>query len=108
MDWAMLGLMLGWIGIVAGAAWRFGKVEEGITELKTADAQLRVDIKKLDQRLTAEISEVRWRFATSGRKFATCGRTFAMCGRILATCGRLSNAFLSACPRRPTEPVAGK
>ena len=59
MDWAMLGLMLGWIGIVAGAAWRFGKVEEGITELKKADAQLRVDMQKLDQRLTAEISEVR-------------------------------------------------
>ncbi len=59
MDWAMLGLMLGWIGIVAGAAWRFGKVEEGITELKDADAQLRVDMQKLDQRLTAEISEVR-------------------------------------------------
>ena len=59
MDWAMLGLMLGWIGIVAGAAWRFGKVEEGITELKKADARLRVDIKQLDQRLTAEISEVR-------------------------------------------------
>ena len=59
MDWAMLGLMLGWIGIVAGAAWRFGKVEEGITELKQADARLRVDIKQLDQRLTAEISEVR-------------------------------------------------
>ena len=59
MDWALLGLMLGWIGIVAGAAWRFGKVEEGITELKQADARLRVDIKQLDQRLTAEISEVR-------------------------------------------------
>ena len=59
MDWAMLGLMLGWIGIVAGAAWRFGKVEEGITELQKADARLRADIQQLDQRLTAEISEVR-------------------------------------------------
>lgn len=59
MDWAMLGLMLGWIGIVAGAAWRFGKVEQGITELQKADARLRVDIQQLDQRLTAEISEVR-------------------------------------------------
>ena len=59
MDWAMLGLMLGWIGIVAGAAWRFGKVEQGVTELQEADARLRVDIQQLDQRLTAEISEVR-------------------------------------------------
>ena len=59
MDWAMLGLMLGWIGIVAGAAWRFGRVEQRIANLEEADAQIRVDIRKLDQRLTAEISEVR-------------------------------------------------
>lgn len=59
MDWAMLGLMLGWIGIVAGAAWRFGRVEQRIANLEVADAQIRVDIRKLDQRLTAEISEVR-------------------------------------------------
>ena len=59
MDWAMLGLMLGWIGIVAGAAWRFGRVEQRIANLEEADSQIRVDIRKLDQRLTTEISEVR-------------------------------------------------
>ncbi len=59
MDWAMLGLMLGWIGIVAGAARRFRRVKQRIANLEDADALIRVDIRKLDQRLTAEISEVR-------------------------------------------------
>ncbi len=59
MDWAMLGLMLGSIGIVAGAARRFRRVEQRIANLEDADALIRVDIRKLDQRLTAEISEVR-------------------------------------------------
>ena len=59
MDWAMLGLMLGLIGIVAGAAWRFGKVEQGIASLEEADEQIRADIRALDQRLSAEIREVR-------------------------------------------------
>ena len=59
MDWAMLGLMLGLIGIVAGAAWRFGKVEKGIANLKEADELIRADIRALDQRLSADIREVR-------------------------------------------------
>ena len=59
MDWAMLGLMLGLIGIVAGAAWRFGKVEKGIANLEEADEQIRTDIQNLDLRLTADIREVR-------------------------------------------------
>ncbi|MCY3749386.1 MAG: hypothetical protein OXG64_08835 [Chloroflexi bacterium] len=59
MDWAMLGLMLGLIGIVAGAAWRFGKVEKGIANLEEADEQIRADIRALDQRLSADIREVR-------------------------------------------------
>ena len=59
MDWALLGLMLGLIGIVAGAAWRFGKVEKGIANLEEADEQIRADIQGLDQQLSAEIREVR-------------------------------------------------
>ncbi|MCY3896684.1 MAG: hypothetical protein OXG17_09485 [Chloroflexi bacterium] len=59
MDWAMLGLMLGLIGIVAGAAWRFGKVEKGIANLEEADEQIKADIRALDQRLSADIREVR-------------------------------------------------
>ena len=59
MDWALIGLMLGLIGIVAGAAWRFGKVEKGIANLEEADEQIRADIQGLDQRLSAEIREVR-------------------------------------------------
>ena len=59
MDWAMLGLMLGLIGIVAGAAWRFGKVEKGIANLEEADELIRADIRALDQRLSADIREVR-------------------------------------------------
>ena len=60
MDWAMLGLMLGLIGIVAGAAWRFGKVEKGLRNLEVADEQIRADIRaNLDQRLSADIREVR-------------------------------------------------
>ena len=59
MDWALLGLMLGLIGIVAGAAWRFGKVEKGIANLEEADEQIRADIQGLDQRLSADIREVR-------------------------------------------------
>ena len=59
MDWALIGLMLGLIGIVAGAAWRFGKVEKGIANLEEADEQIRADIKGLDQRLSADIREVR-------------------------------------------------
>jgi len=55
----MLGLMLGFIGIVAGAAWRFGKVEKGIANLEEADEQIRADIRALDQRLSADIREVR-------------------------------------------------
>ncbi|MCY3957511.1 MAG: hypothetical protein OXG65_04375 [Chloroflexi bacterium] len=55
----MLGLMLGLIGIVAGAAWRFGKVEKGIANLEEADEQIRADIRALDQRLSADIREVR-------------------------------------------------
>ena len=59
MDWALIGLMLGLIGIIAGAAWRFGKVEKGIANLEEADEQIRADIQGLDQRLSAEIREVR-------------------------------------------------
>ncbi len=59
MDWALLGLMLGLIGIVAGAAWRFGKVEKGIANLEEADEQIQADIQGLDQRLSADIREVR-------------------------------------------------
>ena len=59
MDWALIGLMLGLIGIVAGAAWRFGKVEKGIANLEEADEQIRADIQGLDQRLSAKIREVR-------------------------------------------------
>ncbi|MYD93004.1 MAG: hypothetical protein F4Y02_04790 [Chloroflexi bacterium] len=59
MDWALIGLMLGLIGIVAGAAWRFGKVEKGIANLEEADEQIRADIQALDQRLSADIREVR-------------------------------------------------
>jgi len=59
MDWALIGLMLGLIGIVAGAAWRFGKVEKGIANLEEADEQIRADIRALDQRLSADIREVR-------------------------------------------------
>ena len=55
----MLGLMLGLIGIVAGAAWRFGKVEKGIANLEEADEQIRADIRALDQRLSADIRQVR-------------------------------------------------
>ena len=51
--------MLGLIGIVAGAAWRFGKVEKGIANLEEADEQIRADIQALDQRLSADIREVR-------------------------------------------------
>lgn len=59
MDWALIGLMLGLIGIVAGAAWRFGKVEKGIANLEEADEQIRADIQNLDMRLSADIREVR-------------------------------------------------
>lgn len=59
MDWALIGLMLGLIGIVAGAAWRFGKVEKGIANLEEADEQIKADIRALDQRLSADIREVR-------------------------------------------------
>lgn len=59
MDWALIGLMLGLIGIVAGAAWRFGKVEKGIANLEAADEQIRTDIQNLDQRMSADIREVR-------------------------------------------------
>ena len=59
MDWALIGLMLGLIGIVAGAAWRFGKVEKAIANLERSDVQIRADIQGLDQRLSAEIREVR-------------------------------------------------
>ena len=59
MDWALIGLMLGLIGIVAGAAWRFGKVEKDIANLEEADEQIRADIRGLDQRLSAEIRKVR-------------------------------------------------
>ena len=58
MDWAMLGLMLGLIGIVAGAAWRFGKVEKGLRNLEVADEQIRADIRALDQRMSAEIQDL--------------------------------------------------
>ena len=59
MDWALIGLLLGLIGVVVGAAWRFGKVEKGIANLEKADAQLRADVQGLDQRLSSEIREVR-------------------------------------------------
>ena len=59
MEWPLIGLMLGLICAVAGAAWRFGKVEKAIANLERSDEQIQADIQGLDQRLSAEIREVR-------------------------------------------------
>ena len=47
MDWPFVGLMLGLIGAVAGASWRFGRVEKAISSLEQTDGRLETDIRDI-------------------------------------------------------------
>ena len=90
MDWALIGLMLGLIGIVAGAAWRFGKVEKGYCQ---------------PGRSPTSRSEPIFRALISGLapKSAKFGRMFATSDRMFARCGGTFSAYSSDWPRRPSE-----
>ena len=47
----LVALLLSLIASVAGVAWRFGKIEGSITDLKTDVRTLQADVKSILQRL---------------------------------------------------------
>ena len=51
MDWPLVGLLIGVIASVAGAAWRFGRVEKAVSGLERDVSVLQADVKRILERL---------------------------------------------------------